>query len=218
MEEWIKNQTLTVGVLGVRVSVDDLPLMGGLGICIISVWFFYSVRREHRAIGTLLRDTYREIDKNVQLAYLTYQGIVHQLIFIDFGRGVKPIKSFKVEEEDGAHDAPIFRGLLKALFYLPIFSLAFLLVMDIVSLCVMEGVFSPSSKPRGFKAIYDPLDIVQYAFSVLLTGIVVVLCIRIVGFNNATNNLLSKFRNEVKEKSREPLLDEIQPDPANLNS
>ena len=59
-EEWIQNQNINISLLGVHVNVDQFSLFGSATLMIISFWMLFSLRRENRAIVTLLRDVYDE--------------------------------------------------------------------------------------------------------------------------------------------------------------
>src|SRR5260370_22142672 len=54
--EWLKNLVVSVGLLGIRISTNDLAVVGSVSLIVIMVWFFFSQRRVNRAIVGLLRD------------------------------------------------------------------------------------------------------------------------------------------------------------------
>ncbi len=112
-EEWARNQNINISLLGVHVNVDQFTLFGSVTLMCISFWMFLSVRRENRAIVTLLRDVYDEVgqpkggknskeyftkeqlkklkDDEWDIANLAYQGIVHNLVFIKTGQQDRPM-------------------------------------------------------------------------------------------------------------------------------
>lgn len=125
--DWIHNQNITISVLGVNVNVDQFSLFGSLTLLIISFWMLFSMRRENRAIITLLRDVREDIhhpkiryssddlkdnkfkDDYWDMANLAYQGIVHNLVFIHTGQSDRPmtkedIFKNKVSGEDDRGD------------------------------------------------------------------------------------------------------------------
>lgn len=57
LKDWASSRTAQVSLLGIRVSVDDAPILGSSILSILSVWLFLTVRRENHTIGFLLRDT-----------------------------------------------------------------------------------------------------------------------------------------------------------------
>lgn len=203
ISEWVKNHIISVGLLGIRVSVNDLPVLGGLSLFIISVWFFFAVRRENRAIGTLLRDAYRLKDRNAR--YMVYQGIVHHLVLIDIGRGDEPIEDFEKEESDEIHNIPFVRKALKVIFYLPPLSIFFVILMDILTLFLLPAPFRPSHEPlRHVLDTYDWIEVgVMESLAFILMIMTFILCRRVMRFIEATGRLLSKYRLKLKESLSE---------------
>lgn len=100
VSEWYKNRIIHIGLLGIRLSVGDLSLIGSFSLVVITIWFYYSHRRENQALVTLLRDVHREYKgaEGLPVRNMVYQEIRHSLLFI------------KTEEHDEAlhslEDAP----------------------------------------------------------------------------------------------------------------
>ena len=57
MKEWASSRTVMISLLGIRVSVDDAPVLGTAVLFILSLWLFLVARRENHTTGFLLRDT-----------------------------------------------------------------------------------------------------------------------------------------------------------------
>jgi len=204
--EWVKNRTITVGLLGIRVSVDDLPVLGSLSLGIISIWLFYCVRRENRAIATLLRDAHRIKDRHVR--YMVYQGIVHHLVLLDLGRGNKPITDFKKHEPAERHDLPMFRRALAVLFYLPTLSVSFVVLMDILTLFYFRAPLRPSHRPLS--ELLGPIHWIKVVSmeSLALTLLVFTTFVsyKAKEFMAATETLIKRYRLEL-EKTRQQVSD-----------
>jgi len=198
VSEWVKNHIITVGLLGIRVSVNDLPVLGSMSLFIISIWFYYSVRRENRAIGTLFRDSCRL--KDWQVRYMVYQGIVHHLVLIDFASGHRPIYDYTEEESENIKDRPFISSALRILFYLPVISILFVISMDMLTLLYFAAPFRPSHKPLWH--ILDMWDWIKVGAmeSVALMFMVSTgfLCRRIREFIDATETLLKSYREDIK--------------------
>jgi hypothetical protein len=197
VSEWVKNQIISVGLLGIRISVGDLSLIGSLSLFIISAWLFFSVRRENRAIGTLLKYGGRFQDWNVR--YMIYQGIVHYLVLVDFGRGDKPISDFSHSEEGEIYHVPFIRGVVKLLFLLPPISILFSISMDVWTLFRQQSPFRPSEGRLWF--ILDPSD--KYwlggnlAVALFLFFLTTFYCLKTLKFTNATGEFINKFRKKL---------------------
>ena len=224
--EWIKNQIITVSLLGIRISVNDLPVIGSLSLLIICIWFFYSARRENRAIGTLLRDSYplkSYPSKDWHVGYMIYQGIVHHLVLIDLGRGIKPMVDYTIEESDNSQHPQrkgkgrslrdqatrfinyLVRRALALLFYLPPISIAFVIGMDILTLLYFDAPFRPSHKP--LIDIITPKDKVKVfameALAFLLLLATTILCRKVRTLIRATETMLKAYRAELKRLAGE---------------
>lgn len=201
VSEWVKNQIISVGLLGIRVSVADLSVLGSLSLFIISVWLFFAIRRENRAIGTLLRDAYLSKDWNWDERYMIYQGIIHHLVFLDFGRGDQPIDDFEKEESDEIYHMPLLRTLVKSLFFLPPFAITLVIIMDVLTLCCLDAPFRPSHTPLW--EILGRSDFIWAAgtdgFAFLLFIFTSIICWKSLKFTTATSTLLYNYRARLKE-------------------
>jgi hypothetical protein len=104
VSEWYKNRIIQIGLLGIRLSVGDLSLIGSFGLVVITIWFYYSHKRENKALVTLLRDVHQGYkgEEGLAVRNMVYQEIRHNLVFI------------KTEESDAALDSleetPAARG------------------------------------------------------------------------------------------------------------
>ena len=57
LQDWASARNATIELLGIRVSVDDAPILGTTSLFLFSVWLVLVTRRENHTIGSLLRDT-----------------------------------------------------------------------------------------------------------------------------------------------------------------
>lgn len=157
--EWIKGQVVPVGIFGlsIRVSVSDLSVIGSICMVIITMWYFYSQRRENRAIVTLLQDCakgYKERQISKGICSMVLQGIMHSLVFIDLGKGDKPLSGLQGEEDGvkkenkSVKEKPVFliREVVKTLVYLPSYTIILIIASDIWSL-VTPSLFRSDSTP-----------------------------------------------------------------------
>lgn len=151
--EWIKNQVVSIGLLGIRISVVDLAVIGSLSLIVTMVWFFFSQRRENRAIVTLLRDVYEACEKkrvSKEVCQLVYHGIVQSVVFIDMGGGDNPISGIKRDGSPPSETKKSFhsyllskiplRTVLSYLVYLPPFTILMIFIADILSLCFPSSI------------------------------------------------------------------------------
>jgi hypothetical protein len=152
--EWLKNLVISVGLLGIRISLTDLAVIGSASLIIIMVWFFFSQRRENRAIVGLLRycsDKFKSGELSKEVCNLVYEGVVQSIVFIDMGGGDQPIKGL-VAGDSGPTSQPtetstslsdskappklFVRRILKGLVFLPPVTILMIFISDISSLFI----------------------------------------------------------------------------------
>jgi hypothetical protein len=56
-KDWATSRTIHIGLIGLRVSVDDAAVLGTAVLALQSFWLVLLTRRENHTIGSLLRDT-----------------------------------------------------------------------------------------------------------------------------------------------------------------
>jgi hypothetical protein len=57
LKDWAASLDVTISFLGIRVSVDEAPVLGTASLAVLSLWLVLLARRENYTIGFLLRDT-----------------------------------------------------------------------------------------------------------------------------------------------------------------
>jgi len=57
LQDWAAARTISIGLLGIRVSVDDAAVLGAVALFVLSLWLMLVTRRENHTVGFLLRDT-----------------------------------------------------------------------------------------------------------------------------------------------------------------
>lgn len=194
VSEWVKNQVISVGLLGIRISVADFSVLGSLSLFIASIWLFFSVRTENLSIGNLLKHAYQFPEWNDR--YLVYQGIVNHVVFLALGRGDQPITDFTTNDSEGGSNVPLMRSLVKLLILLPAITIFLVVVADVWTLFRSPSPFRPSSVPLW--GILDRADVLWLlgtdGFALVLFLATVVIGVRILRFASASGRLLDGFR------------------------
>jgi hypothetical protein len=90
LSEWVKNSVVSVGLLGIRVATNDLAVIGGVALSIITIWFFFNVRRENREIWSLFRDLHYSKNLDWEIKYMAYQVVEQSMIFLETGKNDQP--------------------------------------------------------------------------------------------------------------------------------
>lgn len=91
VSEWYRNRIIQVGLLGIRLSVSDLSVMGSFTLVVISIWFFYCQRRENFALVTLLRDVHKQHRDNYDLRSMVLEGIKGGMVFSRVEQSDEPL-------------------------------------------------------------------------------------------------------------------------------
>jgi hypothetical protein len=197
VSEWIKNHTISIGLFGIRVSGGDLSILGSLSLFIISVWLFSSIRRENRAIGTLIM--YADKFQDWNLKYMVYQGIAHHLVMIDFRHGDKPISDFEDSDGGEIYHVPFIRGMAKLLFLLPAIAVLFVITMDTWTLFRGVSPFRPSDV-----SLWRNLDLSDkfwlggnVGFALFLFVMIALNCLKTLRFTTATSTFLDIYRQKL---------------------
>jgi hypothetical protein len=153
IKEWVKNQVISVGLLGIRISGTDLAVVGSGSLIVAMTWFFFSIRRENRAIVTLLQDVNKICEEkqiNPELCRMVYYGIVQSIVFIDMGGGDEPeggielsnVTSEYLEKYRSTHPSKKLRSriVLRYIFFLPPLAIALVVLSDIYSLFIPSPI------------------------------------------------------------------------------
>jgi hypothetical protein len=57
LKDWAASRTVLNSLIGIRVSIDDVAVLGSAVLCVLSLWLVLGARRENHTIYALLRDT-----------------------------------------------------------------------------------------------------------------------------------------------------------------
>ena len=188
--EWVKNQTITAGILGIRVGISDAAVVGALGLFVASIWMYFSLRRANRTIGYLLQDV---MDESYEIKNLVFHGIAARLVFSDIGRGDQPVRS--LEDRPPAENVVFVRQIVKVLFFLPAATIFIVIALDLLSICCLNAPFRP-----GHKILLPYMKRLEWAqigvweTFALVVGIATArLCLKGIRFENATETVLKAF-------------------------
>jgi hypothetical protein len=57
LKDWAESRMVQISLLGIRVSIDDVAVLGSACLFVLSLWLVLVARRENHTIGLLLQDT-----------------------------------------------------------------------------------------------------------------------------------------------------------------
>jgi hypothetical protein len=200
--EWVKNLVISVGLLGIRVSGTDLAVIGSASLIVVMTWYFYSQRRENRAIVSLLRDCvkgYETKQLNEDVCYMVFQGIVHSIVFIDLGRGDGPLSGVEDEPESEKHTF-LVRKVVKALVYIPPVTILLIIASDIWSLSMPSPIREVTGPLWNSLNLIDRATVFAFELIALLSVIYTAyLCYLSSEFSKATADTLKEYEEFIKE-------------------
>jgi hypothetical protein len=76
---WNDLDSLAIPILGVRISSEDLGVIVSPSFLILSIWFWYALRRENHSVLEIRRIA-NDSDDHELIRYL-YHGIAHNFVF-----------------------------------------------------------------------------------------------------------------------------------------
>ena len=114
LQDWANARNATIELLGIRVSVDDAPILGTISLFVFALWLVLVTRRENHTIGSLLRDTDTPrpdgdsgvLDRSPSAAdlpdlysngqrWLIFHTIAASNLFVTFDRSMSRIQSLR---------------------------------------------------------------------------------------------------------------------------
>jgi hypothetical protein len=197
LKEWVHNRMINVSLLGIRVGVDDAPQLGALTLLIVSIWSFFTTRRENYTIGYLLRETCHD-DRDTR--WMIFHGVISYSVFTNISNVDQPISSIRgPAPRDNAVD--FARVAYRALYFLPCIAIAMLLMLDVLSVFILASPFRTShSRPLLSElSLGDIVASVIWWCVALGLGIpTYILCLRALRFSRATEKVLTEYWEEIR--------------------
>ena len=178
LQDWAMSRNATIELLGIRVSVDDAPVLGTTSLFVFSLWLLLVTRRENHTVGCLLRDTdtpraddessFSRGNPSVSNGPHLYSNgqrwlIFHTLaannLFVTFDRSMSRIRSLRGDSSlmstvGGIKGIPGRLGLAGArafFFWFPVLAALFVFYLDRRSY-FQPDPFVPGAKPLGENA------------------------------------------------------------------
>jgi hypothetical protein len=217
LQDWAESRNATIELLGIRVSVDDAPVLGTISLFVISLWLLLVTRRENHTVGSLLRDTdtpggdrSSSLVGDTQLRdmapqlysngqrWLIFHSIFANNLFVTFDRWSR-IDSLR-KSNARVHDDPI--GIKRRLdglsmsfargffFWFPVVSSSFVFALDRLSYFLLADPFAPQLEPPGYEAPW----FFASALVFVLCWIPLVICCRgAARYSRATGKVLREY-------------------------
>jgi len=191
-EQWEKNKVITNSLLGISVSTNDAPILSGISLSIVSIWFFFAMRRENHLIFGLLHDART---KSPDVKQRVFHGIASYLVFTTLSEHDQPYTDIDKYNVYPSVTRVLLRRTVNCLFYLPAGAVACATIIGILSLA------SPSPLRKSTDLLWYAIDLTekvvastQLVIAAVMIAIILFINIQIVDFANATRTILQQFR------------------------
>ena len=117
-----------VPLLGIEFSVYDLSVVGTATMAILSVWFFYALRREHYVVVAIKGEADKALEeKDSNRAVYLYYGIAHYFVYTTTSQQLKPA---------GKKPQAVARRSVELLEYMPVWVPLVVVLVDLGTLFV----------------------------------------------------------------------------------
>jgi hypothetical protein len=191
VDEWIRSQRISISTLGVNVAASDVSIFGSSALFVLSIWYFFCIRRENHLIGNLLIDAKKSNDTATSLS--VFHGISSYTVFTTIGEDDDPIDSLQ-------RQPPVRRRIIYLrwsfiwLVWLPALTIAFMLATDITSLILPSAVRDSQQSLWDVLSHRERVQAISYdVFDLLFSGLVANLCMNVVRCERATKDILRQF-------------------------
>jgi hypothetical protein len=218
LQDWAESRTVAISLLGIRVSIDDAPVLGTASLFVISLWLFLLMRRENHTVGFLLRDTdaptatmpaggvdfdsgsfdYKRLREFSGQRWLIFHTILSNSLFVTFDRSLRGVRTLhgptplNAPNESGLRALASRAGLAFAhgfFFWLPVAASLIVFYFDRQSY-FQPDPFMPGTKVQGTSApFFLESGIVFFACWIPL----VVCCWRSSLYSRATESVLREY-------------------------
>jgi hypothetical protein len=212
-KDWATSRTIHIGLIGLRVSVDDAAVLGTAVLALQSFWLVLLTRRENHTIGSLLRDTDasaqdlsrdRVIDdadaqrKEINdRRWLIFHAVSANAVFETPNGSLMSVYSLRGANPLHAPDTSFrgrvskhgFRVLRSFFFVFPVFTSLMVFAMDRASY-FMRDPFDRDTAGMGFN---DPFFWPSLAAFVVLFIPLALCCRKASRFSRATEAVLREY-------------------------
>jgi len=214
LQDWAASRNVQVSLVGIRISVDDAPVLGTVALFVFSLWLLLVTRRENHTVGSLLRDTDSAIadaDAPVPDAapgkpytysnsqrWLIFHTIVANSLFVTFDRSLARVQSLRGVNPLMGHGTKGVRGRLGAIalgfarnffFWFPVVVSTFIFYLDRLSY-FQPDPFSASAAVPGMGA---PFFFESMAVFLVCWVPLVICCVGSGKYSEATDNVLREY-------------------------
>jgi len=126
----LNNDYLTIPLLGIRVAVSDLPLIGSMALLVLCFYYCSCTRLANQEISSLLSESK---DQKPGVKRFIYFTIRSSMVLNNPALNDTPITRLEVRENESAAPGQIPKGF-RAMTYLPVATVIVAIVADVTAM------------------------------------------------------------------------------------
>lgn len=198
---WDDLYNVSLPLLGIKYSADDLTVLGTATMSILALWFVYVHRRENHCIG-VLRDIAEDAKtKDRALASYIHAAIAHHFVFTTTTLNDEPYTELKGKKTDSSRIKSALRWHVIVLIHLP-------WVASLMAVAVMCASLFIRSKlaivpdPYNHSPLFFQMDvaerveaIIRMVWGLAFTYLTINYCFRAQKFDRDTHEMLREMEN-----------------------
>lgn len=164
--------TVSIPLLGSKISASDLAPVGSVAMALLVVWFWYALRRENHVIRAVHRDANAAWNSDLSdLARYLYHGVAHYFVFTTITDNNVP-----VGDKRSVTASPSVRFL----FFMPAWIPVFLIVVDLFSLFstfTLNRDVNPAAPPQPLWDMLNNGEKTEVQIRLVFAAVVGLFCV-----------------------------------------
>jgi uncharacterized membrane protein len=218
LRSWSDARNVSIPVLGIRASIDDVPILGTGALLLISLWLMLSARRENHTIGFLLRDTDTtppDIPEGFQLyvkkrRWQIFHSVVANTLLVDFSQSFtriskltkrNPISQERLSAPKRWMHKELFLAMSAFFFFFPVVVSLIVYFVDTRSYD-MRDPFWLGAPPPGCEEPFFTIS--RWLFFVCWIPLLSI-CLQAWRYSKATESLLREYYAKVELDQTPPI-------------
>lgn len=150
-EELVKNKIwgdfmfVDINVIGTKIFIDDLPLLGGVALLIVMTWFQYAIRRERGIVFRIKAKAKAESSKDI-VEYLFYSTSFRSIF-----NTINGIDKPNIEDFRDKYNSKLLQTVKFLLVFAPVVLLSFIVIHDIIETFFLPNILLRSGDISLFR-------------------------------------------------------------------
>jgi hypothetical protein len=188
---WDDLYNVSMPLLGIEYSADDLIIIGTVSMSVLTLWFVYAHRRENHCIADLERIAVDEKLSEPGLASYIYYAIAHHFVFTT--------TTLDDAADGGGGPKKALRWFFTLLNHIPWLASLAVVLVTALSLFVpqMELVLVPIREKAAFPQLryYEKIEaIIRMAWGLAFTSLTMYYCIQAQKYDRSTRDKLVRMK------------------------